>query len=167
MQNFFGGLFMGKKERLSLRKYKVGLVSVLIVTVFLAGHVAADEVNSAVQLNQVGTEQVVQVVDSSQAVDETQVELATEQTSEVSSQTVNQDGLNLSDNQEVSLPTENEVADSTQDKISTVSIKHLTRHHSKKQVKLNNQKLHKVLIQMSKSRFQRFGRAAIKVKELL
>lgn len=123
---------MGKKERLSLRKYKVRLVSVLIVTVFLAGHVAVDEVDSAVQLNQVGTEQVVQVVDSSQAVDETQVELATEQTSEVSSQTVNQDGLNLSDNQEASLPTENEVADSTQDKISTVSIKHLTRHHSKK-----------------------------------
>lgn len=56
---------MGKKERLSLRKYKVRLVSVLIVTVFLAGHVAADEVNSAVQLNQGGTEQVVQVVDSS------------------------------------------------------------------------------------------------------
>jgi uncharacterized membrane protein YfhO len=117
-KTFFGGLFMGKKERFSLRKYKVGLVSVLIGAVFLAGHVAADEVNSTVQPNQVGTEQVVQVVDSSQAVDETQVELATEQTSEVSSQTVNQDGLNLSDNQEASLPTENEVTDNTQDKIS-------------------------------------------------
>lgn len=112
---------MGKKERFSLRKYKVGLVSVLIGAVFLAGHVAADEVNSALQVNQVGIEQAVQVVDSSQAVDETQVELATEQTSEVSSQTVNQDGLNLSDNQEASLPTENEVTDNTQDKISTVS----------------------------------------------
>lgn len=112
---------MGKKERFSLRKYKVGLVSVLIGAVFLAGHVAADEVNSALQVNQVGIEQAVQVVDSSQAVDETQVELAIEQTSEVSSQTVNQDGLNLSDNQEASLPTENEVTDNTQDKISTVS----------------------------------------------
>lgn len=90
----FGGLFMGKKERFSLRKYKVGLVSVLIGAVFLAGHVTADEVNSALQVNQVGIEQAVQVVDSSQAVDETQVELAIEQTSEVSSQTVNQDGLN-------------------------------------------------------------------------
>ena len=97
----FGGLFMGKKERFSLRKYKVGLVSVLIGAVFLAGHVAADEVNSTLQVNQVGIEQAVQVVDSSQAVDETQVELAIEQTSEVSSQTVNQesqtvnqDGLN-------------------------------------------------------------------------
>lgn len=97
------------------------MVSVLIGAVFLAGHVAADEVNSALQVNQVGIEQAVQVVDSSQAVDETQVELATEQTSEVSSQTVNQDGLNLSDNQEASLPTENEVTDNTQDKISTVS----------------------------------------------
>lgn len=112
---------MGKKERFSLRKYKVGLVSVLIGAVFLAGHVAADEVNSTLQVNQVGIEQAVQVVDSSQAVDETQVELAIEQTSEVSSQTVNQDGLNLSDNQEASLPTENEVTDNTQDKISTVS----------------------------------------------
>ena len=112
---------MGKKERFSLRKYKVGLVSVLIGAVFLAGHVAADEVNSALQVNQVGIEQAVQVVDSSQAVDETQVELAIEQTSEVSSQTVNQDGLNLSDNQEAILPTENEVTDNTQDKISTVS----------------------------------------------
>ena len=37
----------------------------------LAGHVAADEVNSALQVNQVGIEQAVQVVDSSQAVDET------------------------------------------------------------------------------------------------
>ena len=97
------------------------MVSVLIGAVFLAGHVAADEVNSALQVNQVGIEQAVQVVDSSQAVDETQVELAIEQTSEVSSQTVNQDGLNLSDNQEASLPTENEVTDNTQDKISTVS----------------------------------------------
>lgn len=97
------------------------MVSVLIGAVFLAGHVAADEVNSALQVNQVGIEQAVQVVDSSQAVDETQVELATEKTSEVSSQTVNQDGLNLSDNQEASLPTENEVTDNTQDKISTVS----------------------------------------------
>lgn len=112
---------MGKKERFSLRKYKVGLVSVLIGAVFLAGHVAADEVNSTVQPNQVGTEQVVQVVDSSQAVDETQVELATEQTSEVLSQTVNQGDVTLSDNQEASLPAESEVTDNTQDKISTVS----------------------------------------------
>lgn len=71
---------MDKKERFSFRKYKVGLVSVLVGAVFLAagaGRVSADELSKAAGVSQTdpasNIEQVVQATESSSTADFAQV----------------------------------------------------------------------------------------------
>ncbi|KFN87496.1 cell envelope proteinase A (LPXTG motif) [Streptococcus equinus JB1] len=71
---------MDKKEKFSFRKYKVGLVSVLVGAVFLAagaGRVSADELSKATALSQTDPastiEQVVQATESSSVTDFAQV----------------------------------------------------------------------------------------------
>ncbi len=71
---------MDKKERFSFRKYKVGLVSVLVGAVFLAagtGRVSADELSKAAGVSQTDSasniEQVVQATESSSVTDFAQV----------------------------------------------------------------------------------------------
>lgn len=82
---------MDKKERFSFRKYKVGLVSVLVGAVFLAagaGHVSADELSKAAGVSQTdpasNIEQVVQATESSSTADFAQVASVEEATTEVS-----------------------------------------------------------------------------------
>lgn len=81
---------MDKKERFSFRKYKVGLVSVLVGAVFLAagaGRVSADELSKAAGVSQTdpasNIEQVVQATESSSTADFAQV-ASVEATTEVS-----------------------------------------------------------------------------------
>ncbi|WP_326845475.1 S8 family serine peptidase [Streptococcus gallolyticus] len=82
---------MDKKERFSFRKYKVGLVSVLVGAVFLAagaGRVSADELSKAAGVSQTdpasNIEQVVQATESSSTADFAQVASVEEATTEVS-----------------------------------------------------------------------------------
>lgn len=82
---------MDKKERFSFRKYKVGLVSVLVGAVFLAagaGRVSADELSKAAGVSQTdpasNIEQVVQATESSSTADFAQVASVEEATAEVS-----------------------------------------------------------------------------------
>lgn len=82
---------MDKKERFSFRKYKVGLVSVLVGAVFLAagaGRVSADELSKAAGVSQTdpasNIEQVVQATESSSTADFAQV-ASVEATTEASS----------------------------------------------------------------------------------
>nr|WP_253896439.1 YSIRK-type signal peptide-containing protein [Streptococcus gallolyticus] len=82
---------MDKKERFSFRKYKVGLVSVLVGAIFLAagaGRVSADELSKAAGVSQIdptsNIEQVVQATESSSTADFAQVASMEEATTEVS-----------------------------------------------------------------------------------
>ena len=82
---------MDKKERFSVRKYKVGLVSVLVGAVFLAagaGRVLADELSKAAGVSQTdfasNIEQVVQKTESSSTADFVQVASVEEATTEAS-----------------------------------------------------------------------------------
>lgn len=82
---------MNKKKRFSFRKYKVGLVSVLVGAVFFAvgtGRVSADELSKAAGVSQTdpvsNIEQVVQATESSSTADFAQV-ASVEATTEESS----------------------------------------------------------------------------------